>query len=111
MKSKIYYLIFASLLIAAHFLRGDHYIAVLICLTIPFLLLVKKRWALRTVQGALGIAAIIWLYTLYSIIQKRIATGESWVVAAVILLIVAAYTLFTAWIFNRPNILDEYPAD
>jgi len=108
MKSKIYYLIIASLLIAAHFLRGNHYIAVLICLALPFLLLLKKRWELRTVQGALVLAAILWLYTLYGIIQKYTASGKSWVVSAIILVIVAAYTLFTAWIFNSRQILDEY---
>jgi hypothetical protein len=111
MKSKIYYLIFASLLIAAHFLRGDHYIAVAICLLIPFLLVVKKRWSLRVVQAALVVAAGIWLYTLSAIAQERIIAGESWTVAGIILFVVAAYTLFVAWILNKPEILDEYPAE
>ena len=111
MKSKIYYLIFASVLIAAHFLRGDHYIAVALCLAIPFLLLIKKRWVLRVVQGALVLAAMIWLFTLYGIIQERMINGESWTVAAIILTVVAAYTLFTAWIFNKPEVLEEYPTE
>ena len=36
------------LLLAAHFSRADINILALICLLAPFLLLVKKKWALKT---------------------------------------------------------------
>jgi hypothetical protein len=70
MKLRITLLALASILLAAHFLRTFSIIPMLICLASPFLLLIKKRWSLRTVQALTVVAAIIWLFTLQGIIQQ-----------------------------------------
>ncbi len=111
MRTKLFALLLSMLLVAAHFLRNGNYLLVAICLALPLLLLIKRRWSLRLVQGALLIAAGVWVQTLSVIARQRIASGRPWGAAAVILLSVAAYTLFTAWLFNKPGVLAQYPAE
>ena len=108
MKLRITLLALASILIAAHFLRISAIISVLICLTAPFLLLIKKRWSLLTVQALTVVAAGIWLLTLNGIIQQRIQEGRSWTVSAIILGVVAGYTLLTGWLLNSPVVKEKY---
>jgi len=109
MKLRITLLALAAILIAAHFLRTFSIIPMLICLAVPFILFVKKRWSLVTVQTLTVVAAIIWLFTLYGIIQQRIFEGRSWTASAIILGVVTGYTLLTGWLLNSPSVKEKYP--
>jgi hypothetical protein len=109
MKLRISLLALAAILIAAHFLRTSSFIPMLICLAAPFVLLVKKRWSLLTVQALTVVAAIVWLLTLYGIIQQRIFEGRSWTASAIILGVVAGYTLLSGWLLNSPVVKEQYP--
>jgi hypothetical protein len=109
MKLRIALLALAAILLAAHFLRTFSIIPMLICLAAPFLLLIKKRWSLLTVQALTVAAAIIWLFTLQGIIQLRIQEGRSWTASAIILGVVAGYTLLTGWLLNNPVVKEKYP--
>ena len=109
MKLRIILLALATILIAAHFLRTFSIIPMMICLAAPFLLFIKKRWSLLTVQALTVIAAIIWLVTLYGIIQQRILEGRSWTASAIILGVVTGYTLLTGWLMNSPLAREKYP--
>ena len=109
MKLRITLLAFAAILTAAHFLRAFSIIPMLICLAAPFLLFIKKRWSLVTVQALTVIAAIIWLFTLNGIVQQRIFEGRSWTVSAIILGVVTGYTLLTGWLLNSPSVKENYP--
>ena len=109
MKLRIPLLVLACILIAAHFLRSGPLILVLVSLAMPFLLFVKKRWSIRALQGFTVFAALIWLLTLYGIIQERITEGRSWTASAIILGVVAGYTLLTGWLLNSPDVKEQYP--
>ncbi|MBI5963483.1 MAG: hypothetical protein HY863_08430 [Chloroflexi bacterium] len=108
MKLRITLLALAATLLAAHFLRTSSIIPMLISLAVPFILLIKKRWTLLTVQALTFVAAIIWLFTLNGIIQQRIQDGRSWTASAVILGVVAGYTLLTGWLLESPVVKEKY---
>jgi len=80
----------------------------LLCLASPFLLLIKKRWVLRTLQILTVVSALIWIYALYVIIQERIFEGRSWTASAIILGVVAIFSLFSGWLLNSPKVKDNY---
>jgi hypothetical protein len=109
MKLRITLLALAAITLAAHFLRYSSILFVLICLAAPFILLIKKRWSLVTVQALTVVAAIIWLVTLNGIIQVRVYEGRSWTASAIILGLVAGYTLLTGWLLNSPVVKEKYP--
>jgi len=108
MKLRITLLTVAAILIAAHFLRTSAIISMLICLAAPFILLIKKRWSLLTVQGLTVVAAIVWVFTLNGIIQQRVFEGRSWTASGIILGVVAGYTLLTGWLLNSPLVKEKY---
>ena len=108
MKLRITLLALAAILIAAHFLRSFAIIPILICLAAPFILLIKRRWSLITVQALTVVAAVIWLSTLNGIIQQRVLEGRSWTASAIILGIVTGYTLLTGWLLNSPSVKEKY---
>jgi len=108
MKLRITLLALAVILIAAHFLRSYAIIPMLICLAAPFILLIKNRWSLITVQALTIAATVIWLSTLNGIIQQRVLEGRSWTASAIILGIVTGYTLLTGWLLNSPAVKEKY---
>jgi hypothetical protein len=108
MKLRITLLALAAILIAAHFLRSFAIIPMLICLTAPFILFIKRRWSLITVQALTVVAAVIWLSTLNGIIQQRVLEGRSWTASAIILGVATGYTLFTGWLLNSPFVKEKY---
>lgn len=109
MKLRITLLGLAAVLMAAHFLRTASFLPMLFSLAAPFLLLIRKRWSLVTVQSLTVIAALVWLLTLSDIIQQRVFEGRSWTVSAVILCVVAGYNLLTGWLFGSPIVREKYP--
>ena len=102
-------LILAAVLIAAHFLRSYSLLQMLICLAAPFLLLIKKRWSVVLLQSLSVVSALIWLFALYGIIQERLMEERSWIASAVILGLVALFTLYSGWLLNNPEIKNNYP--
>lgn len=109
MKSRLIPLILSAVVMAAHFLRSFDLIPMLFCLLAPFLLLIKKRWVLYVLQSLTVVSTLVWMYTLYGIIQERILEGRSWTASAVILGVVAIFTLFSGWLLNSPKVEDNYP--
>lgn len=109
MKLRILPIIIAAVLMAAHFLRSFSLVPMAVCLLAPLLLLIKKRWSLVTLQVLTIPAALIWLMTLYGIIQERIFEGRSWTSSAIILGLVALFTLFAGWLLNSPKVKERYP--
>jgi hypothetical protein len=110
MKLRYLPIIFASILIAAHFLRSFSLLPMGLCLAAPFLLLIKKRWSLLTLQLLTVPAATLWLFTLSGIIQQRIFEGRSWAASAIILGVVALFTLFAGWLLGSAQVKEEFPA-
>ena len=74
--------ILSAVLLAAHFLRDGQIFVVVLCLLL---------------QGLLVIGALEWLRTLWTMVQVRQAMDEPWTRLALILGVVAAFTLATAY--------------
>ena len=110
MKLRFVPIVLASILMAAHFLRSFDLLPMIVSLLTPWLLLIKRRWSLLTVQLLTIPAAAIWLWTLYDIIQQRIFEQRSWMASAIILGVVTAFTLLAGWLLNSPKIKEQYPA-
>ena len=110
MKLRYIPIIFAAVLLAAHFLRSYSLLLMVLCLLAPFLLLIKKRWSLLTLQLLTIPAALIWLFTLSEIIQQRIFEQRSWTASAIILGVVTLFTLWAGWLLNSGTVKEPYPA-
>lgn len=90
-------MIISALLLAAHFLRAGLLGLVFVSLTFPALLLFRLRWTTWAVQVILVLGALEWLRTAIDLIDERRAAGDEWIIAAIILLVVAAVTLMSAF--------------
>jgi hypothetical protein len=108
MKLRIAPLLLAAGLLAAHFLRTYSLAPMLISLAAPLLLLVKRPWSLRLLQALTVVATLIWMATLYGIIQQRNLEGRSWAASGVILGLVAAFTLYAGWLMNSSLVKSAY---
>lgn len=110
MKLRTLPILLAAVLLAAHFLRSYSLLPMVLSLGAPFLLLIKRRWSLTTLQLLTLPAAAIWLFTLSGIIQQRIFEQRSWTASAIILGVVSLFTLWSAWLLNHPQIKERFPA-
>ncbi len=100
--------VFASLLLAAHFLREANAAAVLVCLAAPLLFLVRKRWSLHVLQALAYVAAAIWIMTATQLAHERLALGLPWQRAVAILAGVALLNVVTALLLNSRGIKSKY---
>ncbi len=102
-------LVLAALLIAAHFLRGGSLELALVCILVPFLLLIRNRWSLILVQVSAYSAAAIWLYTTMNVIRDRMMFARPWTMSAIILGSVTLFTVFAGMLLNSPRVKEKYP--
>jgi hypothetical protein len=98
----------AFFLLAAHFLRGGSFGLALVCLLLPLLLLVIRRWSLIVMQALAYVGATVWLYTLVDLVQARIILHRPWGIAAIILGAVTFFTIFAGWLLNSPVAQERY---
>ncbi len=100
--------VLSAVLIAAHYLRAGSLATVALCLVAPMLLLLRRAWVPRLMQGGLAFAAIVWVWTAWDIVQLRMAVGAPWTTAAIILGSVAAWTAGSALIFETAALRKRY---
>ena len=84
--------IFAFLLLGAHFLRSGNTMFIFVSVLAPSLLLVKKHWTLLLTQGLTYCGSLVWIHTTVVLARQRIAIGAPW---GRMLLILAGVTVFT----------------
>jgi hypothetical protein len=96
--------ILSSILLAAHFSRAGSSVLSLAAIALPFLLLVRKPWAARTVQLALVLGGLEWLRAAWGYVQQRMALGEPWTRLLVILGVVVLFTWASALVFRSPRL-------
>lgn len=87
----------ALLLLAAHLLRMGDLGPVLLCLALMVLAFVRHPVARRTLQAVLVLGALEWVRVLFEIRAARLEMGLPWLRMALILGVVAAFTLASAW--------------
>jgi len=103
-------LLIASLLLAAHFLRGGGFGLMLVSVLAPLLLLIRKRWSLILVQFSAYGAALVWVYTAIHLVQERMISGRPWTGAVIILGSVALFSFFAGLLLNSPAVKEKYPS-
>ena len=85
--------ILSFLLLAAHLQRIYLDFWSYIVILIPFILIYKKQISVRIVQIVLILGSIEWMRIIFIYRAQRIETGDSWHRLAVILGIIALFTL------------------
>lgn len=97
MKALFLALIVLSLaVLGAHYLRYGNVPGVATALALIGLLFVRRPWAARVIQVALVLGAVEWAYTLYELVQIRMAQDAPAARMAAILGVVIAVTLASA---------------
>ena len=100
--------VISFMLLAAHFLRDSQMLLVVCVLIVPFLLLLKKSWAVRAVQFALVLGAIEWIRTLLALQAIRVENGMPWTRLALIIGGVALFTGCSALVFFHTSLKQKY---
>ena len=103
-------LVIASLLMAAHFLRGGNIGLVLLSILVPLLLLIRKRWSLILVQLSAYAAAMVWVYATIRLVQERMLLATPWSSAVIILSSVALFSVFAGLLLNSRKVKERYPS-
>jgi ferredoxin len=93
---------------AAHFSRVDNDWLAIFCLALPFILLVKKLWVKRIYQILLILGGFIWVERTFVLVQIRQESSESWSRLAVILSVVALFTVFSSFSFETKKARIRY---
>jgi hypothetical protein len=101
--------IVSFLLIKAHFIRSADWILAALFFAFPLLLLIPRKWAARTVQGALMLATAEWARTAVVIAQERLSSGQPYGRMILILGTVALITFVSACLFFLPAMKKRYP--
>ena len=96
------------LLLAAHFSRNDVAALVVVSLALPTVLLLRRPWVPRLFQGLLVLAALEWVRTLIMHALRRQAEDEPWTRLAIILGIVALFTLCSGLVFRNSKLRQRY---
>ncbi len=100
--------VISFMLLAAHFLRESQMLFVVCALALPFLLLLKKSWAVRAVQFALVLGAIEWIRTLLALQAIRVEHGMPWTRLVFIIGGVALFTGCSALVFFHTSLKQKY---
>jgi hypothetical protein len=108
MIARIVLYVIASWLIAAHFLRAGNPVAVALCLAVPLLFFVRRRWSLLLLQVLAYAAAVAWLGTAWQIAAARRVFGEPWLRATLILLAVAAVSMLAGLLLRGRVMRQRY---
>ena len=98
----------SCLVLAAHFMRNDQLVLMLLACAAPTLLLFRRAWATRLLQAILVVGAFEWLRTTLEIRAIRIDEGRDWHRMAIILGSVAAFTALSALAFWLPPLRRHY---
>ncbi|MEE4241043.1 MAG: hypothetical protein V2I36_06230 [Desulfopila sp.] len=101
----------SSLLIAAHFYRNGMPVLAVLCLLVPLLLSIKKRWVPAVVIFFLLLYSIEWLRTLLDLLDRYNVAGESSNRLTIILIAVILFNLLSTGIFRTKLMRRRYSAE
>jgi GAF domain-containing protein len=100
--------VLSFVLLAAHFSRHDVPVLTILCLLVPFLLLLKRPWVPRLLQLLLAIGALEWIRTAAVLGRQRVNAGEPWLRMALILAAVAVVTAGSAILLQTSSVQQRY---
>jgi hypothetical protein len=93
--------ILSLLLLAAHFFREGAWPLSLACVALAALLARPRPWVIRLLQASLVAGALVWAWTLFVLVQERVALGRPWGRLAAILGVVMLVTAASAFAVGR----------
>jgi hypothetical protein len=96
------------LLLAAHFMRAGQVVVSTVLLALLLLLFLPKIWVPRVIQLILLLGTFEWLRTLYTVAQVRIALDMPWMRMAIILGVVALFTVLSCLVFRSAALRKKY---
>ena len=96
--------ILSCVMLAAHFSRARNDWFVLMCLAFPLILLSQKKWVMRIFQVFLLAGGAIWIERTIFLVHQRQQQQQPWIRLAVILGIVALFTILSALVFENKKI-------
>ena len=102
-------IVFSCLLLGAHFLRSGNFLLAVLCVFIPLLLLIKKRWVSVVLQLVAYMGGMVWLDTAIDVVRKRISMGLPWNKPVIILGTVALITILSGLLLNLKAVREKYP--
>lgn len=100
--------ILSMFILGAHFLRYYNMVEVAICIGLPFLLFVRRKFVVWTVQAALLVAAGIWVDTVLNLVDMRQQLGAAWMRMAFIIGGVTLFTLASMFVFYTKTLRVRY---
>ena len=96
-------------LLGAHFYRANLWPVVALCGVLLLLLWTQRRpWAATLLQWGLVLGAAEWLWTVFVLVQQRVAMGQAWQQLALILLAVTVFTAASALVFRHPRLRQRF---
>ncbi len=99
--------ILSSLLLGAHFFRAGLTIPAVMVALFPIVLLVKRPWVAWSAQIVLVLGGLEWVRTLLVFVAQRREAAQSWTRLAVILGIVALFTIGSGLLFSISGALRQ----
>ena len=93
-------LVVSLILLGAHFLRYGNVFGLAASLALIGLLFVRSPWAARIIQVGLVLGAVEWAYTLYELVQMRLAQDVPVARMVAIIGTVTVVTLASALVFQ-----------
>ncbi|MDX2432597.1 MAG: hypothetical protein QNK35_16780 [Bacteroides sp.] len=100
--------IFPFGLLAAHFSRMGLFPLTILCLALPLLLFIKKKWVARGIQVLLVLGAAEWIRAMLGYIEIRKSIGDDWTRLAIILIAVALLTALSGLVFKGKTLKKAY---
>ncbi|NNE46036.1 MAG: hypothetical protein HKN37_05180 [Rhodothermales bacterium] len=100
--------VLSLILLAAHFLRAESMLVVVLLLAALGLLVVKRPWAVRVIQIILVLGAIEWLLTLSELMSRRMEMGQPYMRMVAILGSVAFLTAVSGLVFRSGSLRNRY---
>jgi ABC-type transport system involved in cytochrome c biogenesis permease subunit len=88
--------VLASVALGAHLLRGGSVALAIVVVLLPLLVLARRSWAVRVIQGTLAAGVVVWIHTLVVLTAERRAQGIPSLRMGVILGVVALVTALGA---------------
>lgn len=101
-------IVLSFLLLAAHFLRMDLMVLMVISVVSPFLLFYRKKRISFLLQFFLFLGALEWIRSIIEIINYRLDTGQDWMLMLIILTCVVLVTLYAALSIRSKSIKDHF---
>ena len=100
--------ILSFLLLAAHFSRNDQAVPVVLSVLFPLILLFRHPAVPRIIQFILILGGAEWVRSMLEYLSVRKAAGEDWLRLAIILSVVALFTVLSGFALETRKLKEHY---